>query len=206
MDADRALTVEQLLAQRERKGHVLMLGRTQRRDVLELEPRRAAGVVDVGQERSKIVVSQRAHLEPDALILFKIVHRAQNGAVTAACAKGRKGSVERAFLHIVEDFLSEEGRDLFHLHRDGRVLVGEVRMACVGVDDAERMAAVGKVKVDLFHDGLLGVREVDEHEPSDRGRHLVHEPRGLSKIDVLGVLADLCNLDGRELVLKEQTV
>ena len=29
MDADRALTVEQLLAQRERKGHVLMLGRTQ---------------------------------------------------------------------------------------------------------------------------------------------------------------------------------
>ena len=55
MDADRALTVEQLFAQRERKGHVLMLGRTQRRDVLELEPRRAAGVVDVCQKRSKIV-------------------------------------------------------------------------------------------------------------------------------------------------------
>ena len=79
-------------------------------------------------------------------------------------------------------------------------------MACVGVDDAERMAAVGKVKVDLFDDGLLGIRKVDEHEPADRGRHLVHEARGLSEIDVLGVLADLCNLDGRELVLKEQTV
>ena len=68
------------------------------------------------------------------------------------------------------------------------------------------MAAVGKVKVDLFDDGLFGVRKVDEHEPADRGSHLVHEPRGLSKIDVLGVLADLGDLDGRELVFKKQAV
>ena len=98
MDADRALTVEQLFAQRERKGHVLMLGRTQRRDVLELEPRRAAGVVDVGQKRSKIVVSQRTHLEPDALILFKIVHRAQNGAVTGVRTQTRVVPADKVIL------------------------------------------------------------------------------------------------------------
>ena len=76
----------------------------------------------------------------------------------------------------------------------------------MGVDDAQGVTAVGKVKVDLFHNRRSGVCKVDKDQTSDRRRHLVHQTRGLSEVDVFGVLSDLGNFDGRELIFKEQTV
>ena len=149
---------------------------------------------------------QRLYLLEHAAVLIKEMHGAQDGAVAGLCADLLELRIELRFVDLAQDLLAEAARDAAHLLRDGGVFVGQIRVVRAGIEDAGRIAAVGKVKVDLFDDGLFGVRKVDEHEPADRRRHLVHEARGLSKIDVLGVLADLCNLDGRELVLKEQTV
>ena len=183
-----------------------MLCRAERSHVLKFQPRRTTRVVDIGQEGAEIVVVQRADLELDALVFLEEVHRAQYGAVAAAFAQGGKGGIERLLVDVVEDLLAEERCNLLHLRRNGGILVGEVCVAGMGVDDAQGVTAVGKVKVDLFHNRRSGVCKVDKDQTSDRRRHLVHQTRGLSEVDVFGVLSDLGNFDGRELIFKEQTV
>ena len=145
-----------------------MLCRAERSHVLKLQPRRTTRVVDIGQEGAEIVVVQRADLELDALVFLEEVHRAQYGAVAAAFAQGGKGGIERLLVDVVEDLLAEERRNLLHLRRNGGILVGEVCVAGMGVDDAQGVTAVGKVKVDLFHNRRSGVCKVDKDQTSDR--------------------------------------
>ena len=66
-------------------------------------------------------------------------------------------------------------------------------MASVGINDAKSVAAVGKIKIDPFHPWSFPVFKIDGDKAADGAGGLIHQAGGLSKIDVLCVLADLGN-------------
>lgn len=75
-----------------------------------------------------------------------------------------------------------------------------------GIEDAGRIAAVGKVKFHTLDQRRLGIGKVDEDQPADARGRLVHQAAGLAEIDVLRVLADLRDLDRGQLPVKKQLV
>ena len=79
-------------------------------------------------------------------------------------------------------------------------------MAGAGVHDAQGVAGLGEVVVHLPHHGSGGVGKVDGHRAAHGGAHLVHQTAGLAEVDVLGILADLGDLNGGEGVLTEEVI
>ena len=61
-------------------------------------------------------------------------------------------------------------------------------MAALCIDNAKRVAALGKVKVNLFYHGIFRVVEIYCYEAADGARHLVHKSAWLAEIFVLGIL------------------
>ena len=79
-------------------------------------------------------------------------------------------------------------------------------MVRAGVHDAQGIAQLLQVQGQIVDHRLGRVGEVDEHHAAHGGGRLVHQARGLAEIDVLGVLADLGNGHGGELLVEEQLV
>ena len=98
------------------------------------------------------------------------------------------------------------GADLLQFAGNGGVLVGQVRMAGPGVDDAQGVAAGGKIKFHRLNDGVVGLGKVNGHHAAHGGGGLVHETAGLAKEHVLGVLADHGDLRLGHPAVEEQVV
>ena len=79
-------------------------------------------------------------------------------------------------------------------------------MIRAGIERAERVAAVRKIERRLPDGGVRRVGKIDEDQPADAGGHLIHEAAGLAEIDVLGILADLRDLDGGAFFIEKQLV
>ena len=131
---------------------------------------------------------------------------AQHRAVAGFLAEFGDFFVEFLFIHFAQNFLAKEPRDLFHFCWNRRVFVRQVGMIRTGVDGAKRIARVCEVVIDLLHDRHFRVVEVDEHQTADARRHLIHEARRLAVIDVLRILSDLRDLNGRYFAVCKQTV
>ena len=131
---------------------------------------------------------------------------AENGPVAGLLPKSGQGGVKVLLRDLPQDALAKVGADFFQLTGDGGVLVRQVRVVRAAVDDAQGVSGGGEVEVDLLHYRVVVVGEIDGHHAAHRGAHLVQQSAGLAEIDVLGVLSDLGQLDGRALVLIEQAV
>ena len=127
-----------------------MLSRARGRDVLQVQPRRCAGFVYAPQKRVKIIPAQCRYNGADTAVFIKNMHGAQNGAVTGGTPEFRQTRVELTFVHIAEILLAENGADTFQLLRDGGVFRCEADVIRAGVDGAQRIAAVGEVKINFF--------------------------------------------------------
>ena len=68
-------------------------------------------------------------------------------------------------------------------------------MAALGVGDAHGQLVLGQVDGRLAHDGVCRILEVDGDDAADSTGGLVHQAAGLVEEDVLGILADLGDLD-----------
>ena len=79
-------------------------------------------------------------------------------------------------------------------------------MGGAGVDDAEAVAGAAEVVVHPLHRGSCGVEEVDGHRAAHGGADLVQQAAGFAKIEVLGPLADLRQLDGVQSPLAAEPV
>ena len=67
-------------------------------------------------------------------------------------------------------------------------------MAGTGIDDAESIAFLCQVEIDLLNDGLLHIGKIDGNNTADRGGGLIHQAAGLAEPVVLGLLAHLGDL------------
>ncbi len=93
-----------------------------------------------------------------------------------------------------------------HFQSNGGVVIGQIGMAGAGIDDAENMAGLGKIIICLPHYRSGGVPEVNGYRAADGSPHLVHQAAGLAKIDVFGVLTDLCQLHRIQFSTAEKVV
>ena len=134
------------------------------------------------------------------------MHGAQDGAVAGLFADLLELRIELRFVDLAQDLLAETARDAAHLLRDGGVFVGQIRVVRAGIEDAGRIAAVGKVKFHTLDQRRLRIGKVDEDQPADARGRLVHQAAGLAEIDILRVLADLRDLDRGQLPVKKQLV
>ena len=98
------------------------------------------------------------------------------------------------------------GADFLQFSGNGGVLVGQVRMAGTGVDDAQGVTAGGEIKIHRLDHGIIGLSKVNRHHTAYGGGGLVHETAGLAKEHVLGVLADHGNFRLGHPAVKEQVV
>ena len=134
------------------------------------------------------------------------MHRAQNGAVARRLAGRLEICVEFRLVHLAQHVLAEHTGHAAHLLGDGRVFIRQICMIRAGIKRAERIAAVRKIKRRLPDGGVRGTCKVDEDQPADTRCHLIHEAAGLAEIDIFGVLADLCDLDGGAFSVKKQFI
>ena len=68
------------------------------------------------------------------------------------------------------------------------------------------MVRGGEVEVNLLYYRLGRVGKVDEDKAAHRRGHLIHQAAGLTEVDVLRILSDLCDLHRGELPIAEQII
>ena len=134
------------------------------------------------------------------------MHRAQNGAVARRLAGRLELCVEFRLVHLAQHVLTEHAGYAAHFLGDGGVFVRQICVIRAGIERAERVAAVRKIERRLPDGGVRRVGKIDEDQPADAGGHLIHEAAGLAEIDVLGILADLRDLDGGAFFIEKQLV
>ena len=103
VDADGALSLQQLLAQSDGEGHVLLLDIARRGHVLQQRPGRHAGGVDQAEECVKIPLLQRLHLGFYPPVLVEEVDGSENRPVAGDLADFGDVPVERRLVHVVEN-------------------------------------------------------------------------------------------------------
>ena len=74
-------------------------------------------------------------------------------------------------------------------------------MISTRVDNTKRMAAGSKVKIDLVNNRPGRILEINSDEAADRACSLIKKSARLAEIFILGILGNLCNLDGRNLAV-----
>ena len=195
-----------MLAQSQRHRHVLVGLVACGNDVLQIHIGRIAALLHQAQESIKVPRLQRRHLLGHPGVLLVEVDGPQYRPVTAGFPKRRHPGIEVLLVDLGQDLLAELGADRLQFAGDGGVFVGQVRVAGLAVDDAQGMAAGGKVKVHRLDDRMVLVQEIDGHQVAHGGGHLVHQAAGLAEEHVLRVLADHSNLRLGHFAIKEQAV
>ena len=118
---------------------------------------------------------------------------AEHRPVSQLCTEFRDGAEHFLFGNLPEDVLSEVRSNRLHFRGDGRVVRSQIRVGSLGVGDAEAVAGPVQVEVDPFDPWLLRILEVHVAQASYGTGHLIHQTAGLSEVDVLRVLSDLCD-------------
>ena len=149
---------------------------------------------------------QGVGLLDDPAVVAIEVHRTQHRPVTVCRPQGGNGGLEVGQGHLPENLLSKVGRHRAHLLCDVGIVVGEVAVAGGGVYNTQGMAGLAEIVVHPLHNGISGVVEVDKHRAPHRGAHLVHQAAGLAEVDIFGVLADLGDGDGVQLIFTAEVV
>ena len=126
------------------------------------------------------------------------VDGAHNGTVAHLAAQGGNGFQELLLVHFAQHRLAELLRHALHLTADGGVIIGQVGMAALGIADAQRKIVGGQIELGGAHHRVRRVLEVDGDGAAHGAGGLVHQAAGLAEEHVLGVLADLGDLDLRE--------
>ena len=198
MDPAGAPPLQETGGQGQAQGKLLVPCAAGGHHILQIEPGGAAGLVHQLQEAGKIFGFQSLHLQRDPAVVVKEVHGAQDGPVTGSGADLFQTGVEGVLVHLPQMLLAENGAHGLHFPGNRGILIRQIRMICAGIDDAEGVAAGGKVKVQRLHHGMGSIGKVDGHDAAHGGGHLVHQAAGLAEIVIFGILADLGDLNGGE--------
>ena len=204
MDAPRAASFEHPAAQFQRQRHLLVFA-AGHVDVLQKLPAALAGGNDALEECVKVVLFQRLHQARHARVLVVEVERTEDSPVRHPALEGRDGLFKVGLGDLTEHIAAQEARHLLHLHRDGRVVAGEVPMLAAGGHHRHRVALFREVVGDGFDDRVR-ILEIHGHKAAHRGGHLVQKPAGLSKVIVFGVLGDKRAVFGGNLSISKQRV
>ena len=175
-------------------------------DILQIHPGAVAGFIHQLQEGINVVPVQGFDLMFHTVIFLIDMERTQDCAVRYFIAKLRNLLDKILLGNLPQVITAEAAAKLRQLPGDCSILVGEVSMIGAAIDDADTIAIFGQVHIKLQNLRLSGIGKVDIDHAAHRGCHLVHQAAGLAKVDILGILTDLSDLDGRKLVLKEQVV
>ena len=102
-------------------------------------------------------------------------------------------AVEFSRIHLTQHLSAEIGRDLTHFRRHQTIFVRQVGVILARIDQAQRDLTVIKIKINLFHQHILRILEINGHKVADGTSHLIEQSARLAEIHVLGVLTDLGN-------------
>ena len=204
MDTAHAFPGQRILGSRQRNGNRLFLGMERAVDILQVHVRGMPGLLRNAQEPREVARVQRVSLARRALVLRKEMDGAQDGTVADLSPQLRDRRAELSFGHVAQDGFAEECGNRSHFKGNRGVFVRQVGMVRARVDDAERVPRLREIIIDLVHLGAFDIREVNRDRRSDRRRHLVHQPAGLPKIHILGILSNLRQLHRRQRVMAEQ--
>lgn len=119
------------------------------------------------------------------------MHRPEKGPVRHLSPELTQAGIKLRFAGPAQHILPQAFGHGAHLLGNGRIFVGEICMAAPGVDEAQRVAIVSGPAGNGLHHRGSGVCEVDEAEISHRRGALIHQPGGLSKVDVFSELPHL---------------
>ena len=206
VDTVSALAFQIMLAQSQSNTHILMFLVTGGDDVLQVHPAGEAGFLDQLQEGIEVTVFQSIDLTGDPAVFLILMDTAQDGSVAELFPDGGHGSVKILLLHLGHNFLAQEGGNLLHFAGNGSILVGQISMACPGVNDAQGMTTGSKIKINGTDGGMILVGKVNGNQAAHSGGSLIHQAAGFAEEHVLGVLADHGNLRLGNLAVKEQVV
>ena len=79
-------------------------------------------------------------------------------------------------------------------------------MVGTAVDDAQGMAAGGKVEVHGINDRVIPIQKVDGHQIAHGGGGLIHKTAGLAEKHIFRILTDLRHFGRRYAGVKEQMI
>ena len=130
----------------------------------------------------------------------------QHRPIGAGFPQGRNGGVKLSFGNLGQHFFSKERADFLQFSGNGGVFVRQVGVACLTVNDAQGMAAGGKIEVHRLDDGMLPVKEINGYQIAYGRGGLIHQAAGLAEEDILGVLADLGDFRLGNLPVKKQPI
>ena len=99
--------------------------------------------------------------------------------------------------------LAEESTQFLQFPGNGGIFIGQIGVVCAAVDDAQVITFFLEIKVDLLNDWVFRISKVNVDHAAHRRCHLIHQAARLTEVYILGVLSDLSNLNGAELLIEE---
>ena len=206
MDTERAPILQIMLAQCKSDRHILMLRIARGNHILQIHPGGASAFPDKLQEAFKIALFQSRHLLGHSGILLIEVDTPHHRPVAAGLAQFRKSGIKFFLIHPAQNLLPKPGGNSLDLTGDRRVFLRQIRMVRAGIDDAQRVAAGGKIKGNGFDHRLILVVKIDIYQISHGRGHLIHQSAGFSEIHIFRILADHSYLRLGGSSIKEQMV
>lgn len=191
MDPPGPVSLQQAGTEGQRQGDAALLRLMGGIDVLQKVHGGAPRLPHKGQEALEIPLFQRRCLAEHPLIVPIEVHRPEKGPVRHLSPELTQAGIKLRFAGPAQHILPQAFGHGAHLLGNGRIFVGEICMAAPGVDEAQRVAIVSGPAGNGLHHRGSGVCEVDEAEISHRRGALIHQPGGLSKVDVFSELPHL---------------
>ena len=174
--------------------------------ILQILVAGVAGFIHDLKELIEFSCAQRGSFLLSTLVVHDKVHGTHKRAVTAFLTDLSGLSQQVLCREAAQVLLSEQSRDTVHLRGDRGIGVCQIRMAGAGIDDAERVALLCQIEIDLLDHRLLHVRKVDGDDSAHRGSGLVHQAAGLAEPDILGLLAHLGDLHSIKGIAAEKVV
>ena len=206
VDTAGTLAAQMHFTQSQRHSHLLMIHRTGGRNVLQIHPGAAAGFVDQLQECIKVIPAQCFCHLLDPVIFLVDMQGSKDRTVGDLTPKLRELPDKLLSGDLPQIVPVEAAAQLRQFLRDRCVFIGQIRMICTGIDNAQAVSVLCQIHIQLLNLRLSGVCKVNVDHAADSGCHLIHQAAGLAEVDILGILADLGDFHGRQLLVEEQLV
>lgn len=113
----------------------------------------------------------------NTLVLIEEVNGAQHRTVAELFAQNAYIQHDVVLGKLTQRVAGEITGNRLHLARNSGVFVRQIRMIALGVNYAQRMTELFKIRRNALDDGTFGVLEVDGDESANGGSHLIHQTR-----------------------------
>ena len=162
-------------------------------NILQIFEGRVAGLLEDVQEPAPVTGLKCFGFRSCTLCFTHEVNCSEGGPVTGSFSDLVYSRDDIFIRNFSQNVLAENCGSGLHFRRNRCIVRSKIRMAALGIRDAERVAHRLETEIDTLDNRFGRILEVYIAQASYAAGHLIHQAARLAHIYIFGELADLCD-------------